>query len=348
MPLQTPAVTQNKALSLLSLDAGGARGISQLKMLSELMHRLNFGIESEDKSHPCDVFDVVGGIGTGGFIAILLVIVGLSVEQALEEFIELSVTILENQELNPQTRTAATKEYITNMLTKHNMQGEEHLRDLNERSKRCKLIVPISNKADVKSNVNLTNFDSNKEKGLNFTVFEALVTTLLMPPLFDSIKVTRDASVLEYVSGDLALCDPAQEIMVVACDAVGPERLLGCLLSLGCGRRGVTKLPSSSDVTHLTNLMGKLVMDGEQIVQTMEGRMGQLGIYQRFDVAKGLEHLGPDSTLDLGEMITHTDVYLTDISVSRRIDLCVDLLKNREGIASLEQLSRFRHGRRIR
>ena len=50
----------------LLTDAGGAQSISQLKILAELMHRLNFGATEENKKCPYEVFDMIGGVGSGG------------------------------------------------------------------------------------------------------------------------------------------------------------------------------------------------------------------------------------------------------------------------------------------
>jgi hypothetical protein len=50
----------------MSSDAGGTRGVSQLKILAELMHRLNFEVEEDEVLLPRDVFDMIGGSGSGG------------------------------------------------------------------------------------------------------------------------------------------------------------------------------------------------------------------------------------------------------------------------------------------
>jgi patatin-like phospholipase/acyl hydrolase len=50
----------------LRKDAGGTRGISQLKILTELMAHLNLNVTEDHKLCPCDVFDLIGGAGTGG------------------------------------------------------------------------------------------------------------------------------------------------------------------------------------------------------------------------------------------------------------------------------------------
>jgi hypothetical protein len=41
-----------------------------------------------------------------------------------------------------------------------------------------------------------------------------------------------------------------------------------------------------------------------------------------------------------GDVIVHTTAYLAEVGVSRKLDLCASLLKQQDGVASLEQLSR--------
>jgi patatin-like phospholipase/acyl hydrolase len=55
-------------LCLLSLDGGGVRGLSSLLILQELMERLC----PEDPPKPCDVFDMIGGTSTGGYVIVTL------------------------------------------------------------------------------------------------------------------------------------------------------------------------------------------------------------------------------------------------------------------------------------
>lgn len=53
-----------KCLNLLSLDGGGLRGLSILYILRDLMAKVN---EHQDPPlKPCEVFDLIGGSGTGG------------------------------------------------------------------------------------------------------------------------------------------------------------------------------------------------------------------------------------------------------------------------------------------
>lgn len=50
----------------LDIDAGGSRAISQLKILVDLMHSLNFESQNCRLDRPCSVFDLIGGVGSAG------------------------------------------------------------------------------------------------------------------------------------------------------------------------------------------------------------------------------------------------------------------------------------------
>jgi hypothetical protein len=53
-----------KCRNLLSLDGGGLRGLSILYILQHLMAKVNKNQDPPLK--PCEVFDLIGGSGTGG------------------------------------------------------------------------------------------------------------------------------------------------------------------------------------------------------------------------------------------------------------------------------------------
>jgi patatin-like phospholipase/acyl hydrolase len=58
-----------RGLCLLSLDGGGVRGLSTLYILKNLMDRLNHERKKTanlSPVKPCEVFDLIGGAGTGG------------------------------------------------------------------------------------------------------------------------------------------------------------------------------------------------------------------------------------------------------------------------------------------
>jgi len=57
---------------ILSLDGGGVRGLSSLLILQQLMEEIGRRKSSAETPLPCEYFDLIGGTGTGGLIAIML------------------------------------------------------------------------------------------------------------------------------------------------------------------------------------------------------------------------------------------------------------------------------------
>ena len=69
----------------------------------------------------------------------MLAVLGFTAEQALDEFMELSSTVLELQGLDAQTRTEALKHYISTLLYKNKVREDTRLLDPNDRGAGCKL-----------------------------------------------------------------------------------------------------------------------------------------------------------------------------------------------------------------
>ena len=79
-----------KPLKILTIDGGGLQGISTLLILDKLLGAIarNNGVP-DSKPRPCDVFDVISGIGPGGWLALLLGRFQMDVSAALAEWYNL-------------------------------------------------------------------------------------------------------------------------------------------------------------------------------------------------------------------------------------------------------------------
>ena len=79
-----------KPLKILTIDGGGLQGISTLLILDKLLGAIarNNGVQ-DSKPRPCDVFDVIAGIGPGGWLALLLGRFQMDVSAALAEWYNL-------------------------------------------------------------------------------------------------------------------------------------------------------------------------------------------------------------------------------------------------------------------
>ena len=79
-----------KPLKILTIDGGGLQGILTLLVLDKLLSAIarNNGIPNS-KPRPCDVFDVIAGIGPGGWLALMLGRFQMDVSSALAEWLNL-------------------------------------------------------------------------------------------------------------------------------------------------------------------------------------------------------------------------------------------------------------------
>jgi hypothetical protein len=70
-PAQELVSARARGLRLLSLDNGVLYGLSTLYVLKGIMDRFNSGLEGTPPKKPYEVFDLIGGIGTGGYVGSL-------------------------------------------------------------------------------------------------------------------------------------------------------------------------------------------------------------------------------------------------------------------------------------
>ncbi|KIM19523.1 hypothetical protein M408DRAFT_57975, partial [Serendipita vermifera MAFF 305830] len=66
-------------------DGGGVRSLSQLEIMNNIVHQLNWNPD-EGVKLPCELFDFMGGSGTGGLVAIMLGRLRMSVDETMDEF----------------------------------------------------------------------------------------------------------------------------------------------------------------------------------------------------------------------------------------------------------------------
>ncbi|KAH8830003.1 acyl transferase/acyl hydrolase/lysophospholipase [Flagelloscypha sp. PMI_526] len=78
-----------RQVAALSLDGGGLLALSELYTIREVMQRLAYVLNLDSLPLPCEHFDVIGGSGSGGIIALLLGCLRMDVDQAIESFIQL-------------------------------------------------------------------------------------------------------------------------------------------------------------------------------------------------------------------------------------------------------------------
>ncbi|KIM20911.1 hypothetical protein M408DRAFT_29983 [Serendipita vermifera MAFF 305830] len=331
-------IKRKKGISLLSLDAGGPRGISQLEILKHVMDRLNDNADGAITKRPCEVFAMIGGTGTGGLIAVFLAILKMTADEALETFTDVINKVFKDTSPNPTMQTEKLKKVVNEILAKHHVPLDTKLVPTNGAPPTCRLYIPVVDKKNTGSPIILTNYGDPRGPPVKLTIAEAMLATCASPPMFSPVEVTKDFGTVEYISADLGFCNPVRETIEGAHSAFGDETTVICVLSVGCGNLGANIAPGNSQANALITFLKRIALDGERKAQEVASQMEKLPLYHRLSVAYGIEISQDESWKDLEDISAHTRNYLIDEEVARTVNHCITTLKDGIGSTTLEQL----------
>ncbi|PVF99824.1 TPR-like protein [Serendipita vermifera] len=360
-------------LRILSLDGGETRCLSQLHILGEFMHRLN--IDTGVERRPCDYFHLIVGTGAGGVISVLLTIFGLDVKEATDTFIRICNAVFPKEGCTPSSRAAKLEAVTTELLEEFKLPPDLNLHDdRNSIQGTCKVAVCYMSTGNLGQCRFLRSYPvRNTASNYNPTVIETLRTAWATPSLFIPVRLGPEYREEEIVSAVHGYNNPTLEAMKEALDVFGSSTYLSCLLSLGTGKvtiktfgvgasgaGGATgaaaalrdevvatgKSEPISEPINPISILEQLTTDGERIAEEVSRRIGNLGVYYRFSVTRGLDFDDPPTHRDggtgnFGLIITHTTAYLLEDGVSSSLDKSVAAAEN-SGRISLETISKSR------
>ncbi|KDN44413.1 hypothetical protein RSAG8_05460, partial [Rhizoctonia solani AG-8 WAC10335] len=96
-------------LNILCIDGGGARGLSSLVVLQEVLNRLRGLKQNGEPLIPADHFDYIAGSGTGGVSACMLGKLRMPIDKAIEEYEKLMKDVFTEKKVLGSTAYKATK-----------------------------------------------------------------------------------------------------------------------------------------------------------------------------------------------------------------------------------------------
>ncbi|KAG8813503.1 hypothetical protein FRC17_001547 [Serendipita sp. 399] len=362
-----------RPLRLLSLDGGGIRGFSELKILQVIMHRIQWDLNLDQPPLPCDYFDLIGGTSTGGIIAILLGRLRLSVEKCLEMYASLSKEvfgyerwgwgfvqdkfdhkILERviqKELgdieslvkiaNGET-TAEESEVTMPFRDPPIMTGGSDVNMFDEHSNICRAFVCATPGSEAQRNSpSLFRTYASRESNAvrDCKVWEAIRATSAAPTFFGPIHI--DGSV--YVDGGFGCNNPCEQVYEEALK-IWPHREVGIIISLGTGMPRVLSLENPSYFDRLwpkpwIQTLERIATQCQAVHHQMYKKRELKGKYYRFNVEQGLQTVSLSEWTKLGEVGIHTEQYTRDADVTRKLDEAVEKILDVDRIVLSEDLS---------
>ncbi|KAJ7827150.1 hypothetical protein B0H14DRAFT_3144712 [Mycena olivaceomarginata] len=296
-----------KGLCLLSLDGGGIRGLSMLIILKHLMYRLKVAEDLPDVPHPCDYFDLIGGTGTGGLIALMLGRLRMSVEDAIKAYGELSKEVFSH--VKPPGSAGRFKA-----------------------SKLEKVIKQI---------VRAKSASQDPEEGLEDTRDNACRTfasraTSAAPTFFKQIKIGHPGMEEAFLDGGMGHNNPTVALLLEA-KVLFPDKQIACIISLGTGQPHTIDVPKPSLLNRLIPLdvikaIQKIATDCEKEHQSLAHRFdGVEKLYFRFNVERGMQDIQLNQWEKLGDVVANTRQYIQSHPVVNQLADAVKSLSERAG-----------------
>ncbi|EMT71987.1 acyl transferase/acyl hydrolase/lysophospholipase [Fusarium oxysporum II5] len=227
-----------KPLRVLSLDGGGVRGVAALMHLDAIMKKVAPG------KKPCEVFDMIGGTSTGGFIAIMLGRLQMTIEDALKQYKKFMGTVFPTSRWTTVSLVKSGSKWdaselekcIKQLVQEQLGQDPDQVLLLDEESaKTCKVFVMATRQegANNQAPVLFRSYENPLEKSElpGIKLWEAARATSAAPMYFAPLEVGG----YKFLDGGLQANNPMGWLWNEVLSVFGPARSTNCFLSIGTG-----------------------------------------------------------------------------------------------------------------
>ncbi|KAL4247804.1 hypothetical protein ABKN59_007113 [Abortiporus biennis] len=298
-------------LRLLSLDGGAVRGIASARILKEVedtMERLT----GDPTTKPCDYFDMIAGTSTGGLIAVMLGRLRMTVQECIDAFNEMAETIFTNPFkdtdflLTGAKYKASVLERAIKDVVASQLDSEDAIMlDQDNKCKSFVVAIRSTSLTDINSVTLLRTYNNPKVENSfsDAKIWEACRATSAAPTYFPGCTING----VQYVDGGVGHGNPVLLLQTEAKLVFGPNRPIGCLLSIGTGRFpnvDISKYQSGLQATMILTAFVSVATNTEYA--NYQARMAsEPGTYFRLN--PGIKIVEADGTVNWGKLISFDD-----------------------------------------
>ncbi|KAH0591432.1 hypothetical protein H2248_001509 [Termitomyces sp. 'cryptogamus'] len=319
-----------RGLRLLALDDGGIRGMSELVILEEIMYQLKHLEQAASMPKPCDYFDIISGVGTGGIIALMLGRLRMPISLAIQKYVDFSKKVYSDIKIfsmgSEKFKASTFVSAMEDILKSADFPADVLMQ---EEDPACKSFVT----ALPSSNMTPRHFRSYKvraNQGYNCTVVEAARATTATPHFFKAVSIGSRGLDEAFIGADLGYNNPISFVLEEAELLFGTSQPVACIVSIGAGHPGhiswkPTKLFTSKFMKILLNISTSCEASVESFVRQYKNLPG---IFYRLNVDQGLQKMALDDWNRLTEIKTHSVTYLHKVEIMQRVESIVKTLQN--------------------
>ncbi|KDR67979.1 hypothetical protein GALMADRAFT_257519 [Galerina marginata CBS 339.88] len=328
-------------LKLLALDGGGIRGLSELLMLKEIMHRLMVEENERRKKDveeplsrlpkPCDYFDLIGGTSTGGIIALMLGRLRMDVDTAIKHYDDLAKQVFSGIKRWGDGKFSATKlEGAIKSVVRTVTGDSESLLLEDDNAGVCRTFVCAKNAHNLNANIPvLFRTYRSRETHSNCKIWEAARATSAAPAFFKRIEISPQQP---FIDGGLGRNNPSQVVLDEA-KALFGARQIGCLVSIGTGQAeviGIKKPGLFQQIipTDIIEALKTISTDCEATHEAMLDRFANSpNTYFRLNVEQGMQRIELSEWEKLSNVEAHTAQYMKKKEVDEKLAVLVNAIR---------------------
>ncbi|KNZ82009.1 Nephrocystin-3, partial [Termitomyces sp. J132] len=301
-------------------DDGGIRGLSGLYILQEIMFRLMHLENSQSMPKPCDYFDIIGGVGTGGVIALMLGRLGMTIDQAINEYASFSKNVYSDVKTWSTSQEKFKASIFVSEMEKVLISAGFPIDISMQDQTFCRSFVVALPSANMTPRIFRT-YQVRANPGYNCTVVQAARATTATPELFKPVVITAQGVSETFIGARLGYSNPTSVVLDEAKLVFGLSQQVVCLVSIGAGHPGpVSWNPTKQFNKRLVNLLFQISANYEAPAEELVKRYLHLpGVFYRLSVEQGLQAIVDDYN-QLGVIKAHSLDYLKKAEVSQKVD----------------------------
>jgi len=162
--------------------------------------------------------------------------------------------------------------------------------------------------------IRITNYPPVGRRPENFTILQAVRATSAASSIFGPLIKQTDGIHESFCDGALGYNNPINEV-IAECNDLWPGRDIGCLVSIGTGRKKTTKV--GRKLSSVAKACAAITTDGDETAHKFlndisRHRRDLVDVYFRFTVQSGLEGRKLDETRELGLIKQRTKSYVRE------------------------------------
>ncbi|KAJ7099177.1 FabD lysophospholipase-like protein [Mycena epipterygia] len=287
---------------LFHIYGGGAGALSELLILERMMYRTKIEGHLDTIPSPCECFELIGGNGTGGIIALMLGRLRMSTAAAISAY----------QTLCPQPKMGFTEQFQTSKFEEalKKIFKQEKMNDLN--ADVCKTFVCAMNERNMNAGIPhlFRSYNTLEELASSCMIWQAARATSATPGLFKPMGIGLSGLKQQYIDGCVGNNNPTS-LVVEEAKQLYPSHHIVLVTSLGAGHPDTIQIPKSRSLNTIAQVMKNIAADCEKTHEDNVRRFqSSANTYFRFNVQQGMQALEPKDWNKLPEVSAHTDSYL--------------------------------------